>query len=529
MSNYKSYFLKSLGLKEDLMAGGKGDELSPSQIDQEELEKGIKVEMEHTHDADLAKEIAMDHLAEDPHYYSHLKQAGMADELSDGEIPKATPEKPAIPQLTNLISPTARGLMPVIAIGVRGTKTGLLPAGGIVDDPEKARLGGFELVKNLKPNSQGTIANTPSSDQIKADGGHFTPDNEKITKGAGPEISIKGDATEHPMQVQKLGNKPFEDDGTTRRGDDIPSAAGGGGPVDLETQPEAEKELKKCPWGIEMDDEEDKKEGEGEGEGEDVSIDIKEGEIPKGWKVRDVKYFNPKTKQTTDAQWLSKEKPKTTDKPVEMKEAETGSEVIDWDTLVELCNASTFDTFAGRMDIWSLAGLEGLSMKDMENQTPKMFEFILKHANEALSQARSRGENLLLPDIDTLKQQWKASRQSTKIRKDTVPRNCKVCGAKFTPKGGEGICPSCVTPSKNDDTFPEQLKERFMKLANVKECSTCGCDDPKDSHGLNKIPQTNEAGALSELREVVDRLNAKGKVTPLLKKAQAYLAKKQSK
>jgi len=152
MSNYKSYFLKSLGLKEDLMAGGKGDELSPSQIDQEELEKGIKVEMEHTHDADLAKEIAMDHLAEDPHYYSHLKQAGMADELSDGEIPKATPEKPAIPQLTNLISPTARGLMPVIAIGVRGTKTGLLPAGGIVDDPEKARLGskqGFTDTGNL--------------------------------------------------------------------------------------------------------------------------------------------------------------------------------------------------------------------------------------------------------------------------------------------------------------------------------------------------------------------------------------------
>lgn len=456
--------------------------------------------------------------------------------------------------MSKLVAPPSNMGIQVLGYTVRGTKSGGLPAHGHVADPEKSAMGGFEKVKvtklpqggiksdseearlggykrveNVKPNSQGTYADTPASDAIKASRGHFTPDTPEITKKSAPVTNVKGDDAIHPFQFQQLGNPPFKEDGTGHDGETTPEAAGGGGPVDLETQPEAEKELKKCPWGIEMDDEEDKKEGEGEGEGEDVSIDIKEGEIPKGWKVRDVKYFNPKTKQTTDAQWLSKEKPKTTDKPVEMKEAETGSEVIDWDTLVELCNASTFDTFAGRMDIWSLAGLEGLSMKDMENQTPKMFEFILKHANEALSQARSRGENLLLPDIDTLKQQWKASRQSTKIRKDTVPRNCKVCGAKFTPKGGEGICPSCVTPSKNDDTFPEQLKERFMKLANVKECSTCGCDDPKDSHGLNKIPQTNEAGALSELREVVDRLNAKGKVTPLLKKAQAYLAKKQSK
>lgn len=39
-----------------------------------QLKKGIKVEMEHTNDKDLAKEIAMDHLWEDPKYYQKLKK-----------------------------------------------------------------------------------------------------------------------------------------------------------------------------------------------------------------------------------------------------------------------------------------------------------------------------------------------------------------------------------------------------------------------------------------------------------------------
>lgn len=35
---------------------------------------GIKVEMEHTSDPDIAKEIALDHLTEDPEYYTHLAE-----------------------------------------------------------------------------------------------------------------------------------------------------------------------------------------------------------------------------------------------------------------------------------------------------------------------------------------------------------------------------------------------------------------------------------------------------------------------
>ena len=37
------------------------------------LEQGIKTEMEHTTDKDVAREIAMDHIYEDPNYYSKLK------------------------------------------------------------------------------------------------------------------------------------------------------------------------------------------------------------------------------------------------------------------------------------------------------------------------------------------------------------------------------------------------------------------------------------------------------------------------
>lgn len=39
-----------------------------------QLEKGIKVEMEHTKNKDKAREIAMDHLSEDPNYYTELKK-----------------------------------------------------------------------------------------------------------------------------------------------------------------------------------------------------------------------------------------------------------------------------------------------------------------------------------------------------------------------------------------------------------------------------------------------------------------------
>jgi uncharacterized ParB-like nuclease family protein len=70
-------FLKAA--KEEIIKGGLADGAKPSQFLRKELREGIKVEMEHTDDKAMAKEIAMDHLAEHPEYYTHLKE--MEDKL----------------------------------------------------------------------------------------------------------------------------------------------------------------------------------------------------------------------------------------------------------------------------------------------------------------------------------------------------------------------------------------------------------------------------------------------------------------
>lgn len=46
--------------------------VSRSQL-QAQLDKGIKVELEHTSDKKVAREIALDHLDEVPDYYDRLK------------------------------------------------------------------------------------------------------------------------------------------------------------------------------------------------------------------------------------------------------------------------------------------------------------------------------------------------------------------------------------------------------------------------------------------------------------------------
>lgn len=58
----------------DLIPGGKGDRLSPRAVSKRQLLAGIRVEMEHTRDPKVAREIALDHLAETPDYYTKLKQ-----------------------------------------------------------------------------------------------------------------------------------------------------------------------------------------------------------------------------------------------------------------------------------------------------------------------------------------------------------------------------------------------------------------------------------------------------------------------
>lgn len=58
----------------DQMPGGIGDEKIPSDFDQDQLKKGVKVELEHTDDPLVALEIAVDHLTEDAQYYDLLEK-----------------------------------------------------------------------------------------------------------------------------------------------------------------------------------------------------------------------------------------------------------------------------------------------------------------------------------------------------------------------------------------------------------------------------------------------------------------------
>jgi hypothetical protein len=66
----------------DSLIGGVGDVTAPSNVNTKELSIGVQVEMEHTNDEKIATEIAMDHLTEDPEYYSKLVAAGLAKEFS---------------------------------------------------------------------------------------------------------------------------------------------------------------------------------------------------------------------------------------------------------------------------------------------------------------------------------------------------------------------------------------------------------------------------------------------------------------
>jgi hypothetical protein len=63
------------------LPGGVGDNTPSDKIDPAQLSIGVQVEMEHTNDPEIAKEIAMDHLTEDPKYYTKLVNAGLAKEF----------------------------------------------------------------------------------------------------------------------------------------------------------------------------------------------------------------------------------------------------------------------------------------------------------------------------------------------------------------------------------------------------------------------------------------------------------------
>jgi hypothetical protein len=75
---------------EDIIPGGKGDDSTIETIAKKhnvdvehiknQFEVGLKIEHEHSDNDDIATEIALDHLTENPDYYIELVNSGIADE-----------------------------------------------------------------------------------------------------------------------------------------------------------------------------------------------------------------------------------------------------------------------------------------------------------------------------------------------------------------------------------------------------------------------------------------------------------------
>lgn len=67
----------------DSLKGGLSDNSNNMKIDTNELSLGISVELEHTSDPKIAAEIALDHLKENPKYYTNLSKSGIEEGLPD--------------------------------------------------------------------------------------------------------------------------------------------------------------------------------------------------------------------------------------------------------------------------------------------------------------------------------------------------------------------------------------------------------------------------------------------------------------
>lgn len=73
---------KAIGLRErDHIKGGLADNIPDSMFDLEQIKVGKKVEMEHTENPVIAKEITKDHLVENDNYYDYLEE--MEDKMKE--------------------------------------------------------------------------------------------------------------------------------------------------------------------------------------------------------------------------------------------------------------------------------------------------------------------------------------------------------------------------------------------------------------------------------------------------------------
>lgn len=76
-----------------------------------QLRKGIQVEKEHTTYGQTAREIALDHLSEDPNYYTKLKKANLEEVVKKDELPEKVYHVTPSENLDNILT---SGLVPQV-------------------------------------------------------------------------------------------------------------------------------------------------------------------------------------------------------------------------------------------------------------------------------------------------------------------------------------------------------------------------------------------------------------------------------
>ena len=148
-------------------------ELNPNQINPHELRIGIKVELEHTDELDIAKKIALDHLKENPFYYTQLKLSGVDVKATPSKEKKAIAKKKDETELVdkeNQMKPVSKKKLEEVEERMMFQDE---PA-----DPEK-----YQIKKDLK----GKIVQATNDE-----GNVFSMNDEAIAIDNGEKIKIAG-------------------------------------------------------------------------------------------------------------------------------------------------------------------------------------------------------------------------------------------------------------------------------------------------------------------------------------------------
>lgn len=186
----------------------------PEGVDLDQLKMGIKTEKEHTKDDATAAKIALDHLKEDPKYYTKLTSAGLEednvaehcgaceDDMGDGSMPK-NGNALDIPHLGQPIH-----MSKIISIGAGGISQ---PGGQMASGD----LSGYSAVNKGVTKDAGGVPVQPDSEPITAGGKKI--DGSIATKSVGGEVvSGEGQKQGGPNSQGTIANTAKMNEGKSK-------------------------------------------------------------------------------------------------------------------------------------------------------------------------------------------------------------------------------------------------------------------------------------------------------------------------